>query len=98
MPLKPLTGAPAFLGELKSKAEGENSVISAMRLYLSSIYFELRHVLGASWVVQVVKNLNASAREARDLGLIPGSGRSPEAGNGYSLQYSSWRIPMGRGA
>ena len=72
-------------------------MISAMRLYLSSIYFGLRHVLGASWVVQVVKNLNASAREARDLGLIPGSGRSPEAGNGNPLQYSCLENPMDRG-
>ena len=29
----------------------------------------------------------------RDLGLIPGLGRSPEEGNGYPLWYPSWRIP-----
>ena len=29
-----------------------------------------------------------SACDARDLGLIPRSGRSPGEGNGYSLQYS----------
>ena len=28
-----------------------------------------------------------SASNARDLGLIPGSGRSPGEGNGYPLQY-----------
>ena len=31
-------------------------------------------------------------------GSIPGSGRSPGEGNGYSLQYSSLENPMDRGA
>ena len=31
--------------------------------------------------------------KAGDMGLIPGSGRSPGDGNGHPLQYSSWRIP-----
>ena len=30
-----------------------------------------------------------SAWNAGDLGLIPGSGRSPTEGNGYPLQYGS---------
>ena len=34
-----------------------------------------------------------SAYNAGDLGLIPGSGRSPGEGNGYPLQYLAWRIP-----
>ena len=38
--------------------------------------------LGASHVVQWVKNPPASAGDARDLALIPGSGRSPGGGNG----------------
>ena len=33
-----------------------------------------------------------------DLGLIPGSGRSPGEGHGYPLQYSCLENPMGRGA
>ena len=33
-----------------------------------------------------------------DTGSIPGSGRSPGEGNGYSLQYSSLENPMDRGA
>ena len=36
----------------------------------------------------MVKNLLAIARGARDEGLILGSGRSPEVGNGNPLQYS----------
>ena len=39
-----------------------------------------------------------SACNARDLGLIPGSGRSPGEGNGYPLQYSCLENPMDRGA
>ena len=34
-----------------------------------------------------------SACNAGDLGLIPGSGRSPGEGNGNPLQYLAWRIP-----
>ena len=43
----------------------------------------------------VVKNPPASAG---DVGLIPGSGRSPEEGKGNSLQYSYLVNPMDRGA
>jgi len=46
----------------------------------------------------VVKNPPASARDARDLGLIPGLGRSPGGGNGNLLQYSCLENPMDRGA
>ena len=43
----------------------------------------------------VVKNLSANAG---DPGLILGSGRSPEEGNGNPLQYSCLENPMDRGA
>ena len=33
-----------------------------------------------------------------DLGLIPGSGRSPVEGNGYPFQYSCLENPVDRGA
>ena len=39
-----------------------------------------------------------SACNARDMGLIPGSGRSPGEGNGNSLQYPYLENPMDRGA
>ena len=39
-----------------------------------------------------------SACDAGDLGLIPGSGRSPGEGNGKPLQYSCLENPMDGGA
>ena len=36
----------------------------------------------------MVKNLSANAGDAGDMGLIPGSGRSPGEGNGNPLQHS----------
>ena len=39
-----------------------------------------------------------SACSAGNLGSIPGSGRYPEEGNGYLLQYSCPGNPMDRGA
>jgi len=42
--------------------------------------------------------LQILSADARDLGSIPGSGRSPGEGNGYLLQYSCLENPMARGA
>ena len=47
-----------------------------------------------SQVVLVVENLPANAG---DLGLIPGSERSPGGRNGIPLQYSYQENPMDRG-
>ena len=40
-----------------------------------------------------VKNPLANAGDARDMGWIPGIGRSPEGGHGNPLQFLAWRIP-----
>ena len=51
-------------------------------------------------VTQLIKNLPVMQKitcNARDLGLIPGSGRSPEEGNGNPLQHSCLENPMDRG-
>ena len=45
----------------------------------------------------VVKSLLANAGDLRDLGLIPGSGRSPGTGNGKPFQYSYLENSMDRG-
>ena len=39
----------------------------------------------------MVKNLPANAGDIRDVGLIPGSGRSPGGGHDNPLQYSCLR-------
>ena len=46
----------------------------------------------------MVKNPLANVRDSRDMGLIPGLGRSPAGGNGNPLQYSCLENPMDRGA
>ena len=49
----------------------------------------------------MVKNPPANAgdaRDTRDTGSFPGSGRSSGVGNGNSLQYSYLENPMDRGA
>ena len=45
----------------------------------------------------MVKNLPATAGNTEDVVLIPGSGRSPEEGNGNPLQYSCLGNPTDRG-
>ena len=60
----------------------------------------------ASQVALVVKNLLVrqvflqveSAGDIRQVGFIPGSGRSPGGGHGNPLQYSCLEDPMDRGA
>ena len=47
----------------------------------------------ASQVVLVLKSLPAKAGEVGDLGLIPGSGRSPEEGVEIHSSILAWRIP-----
>ena len=45
----------------------------------------------------MVKNPPASAGDARDMGSMPGLGRSHGGGNGNPLQYSCLENPMDRG-
>ena len=45
-----------------------------------------------------MENPPASARDAREVSLIPGSGRPPGGGHGSPLQCSSLETPMDRGA
>ena len=58
---------------------------------------EIRYLLGASQVALVEKNLPANARDIRNAGSIPGSGRCPGGENSIL----AWRIlqnPTDRGA
>ena len=42
----------------------------------------------------MVKNLPSNAGDVRDIGSIPGLGRSPGGGHGNPLQYSCLDNPM----
>ena len=46
----------------------------------------------------MVKNMPANAQDIRDVGLIPGLGRSPGGGHGNRLQYSCLENSMDSGA
>ena len=49
-------------------------------------------------MAQLVKNTPANAGDTRDVGSIPGSGRSPGEGNSKPFQYSCLENSMDRGA
>ena len=46
----------------------------------------------------MVKDPPANAGDIRDVGSMPGLGKSPGEGNGYPLQYSCLENPMDRRA
>ena len=48
-------------------------------------------------VAQLVNNLPANAGDLRDVGSVPGSGRSPGVGNGNPLHNSCLGNPTDRG-
>ena len=50
----------------------------------------------ASQVALVVKNPPANAGDIRDMGSVPGLGRSPGEGHGNLLQYYCLENPMNR--
>ena len=54
--------------------------------------------LGAAQAVHMVKNPSLSAGDIRDVGSVPGSGRSPGGGHGNPLQYYCLENPRERGA
>ena len=51
----------------------------------------------ASQVALVVKNSHASEEDVRDMGSIPGLGRSPGGRHGKPLHYSCLENPMDKG-
>ena len=59
------------------------------------VWHDWLHFHFSRWLV--VKNLPASAGDARDLGPIPGWGRATREENGNPLQHSCLKNPMDRG-
>ena len=46
----------------------------------------------------MVKNLPANAGDLKDMGSVPGSGKTPGGGHSNPIQYSWLEKPMDRGA
>ena len=65
-----------------------------MAVFLKLIY----SIPTSSQVALVVKNLPANVGDIRDVGLIPGLGKSLGEGNGNPLQYSCLENPIDKGA
>ena len=76
---------PGFVGKSFPGRPGESH----------QLLFEIKVINKGFLSGSVVKNLPANAG---DSGSIPGSGRSPEEGNGNLLQYYCLGNPMGREA
>ena len=66
-------------------------------MVISRGYFAILMKIKGSPRGASVKNLPANAGDTRDMGLIPGSGRSPGEGDNNPLQYSCLGNPMDRG-
>ena len=62
-------------------------------MFIMHTFIAILYSCGASHVALVVKNPPANSGDIRDVGLIPGSGRSPEGRHGNPLQYSCLENP-----
>ena len=71
--------------------------IAKSQTQLSDLNFTFSTCERAFQVALVVKNLPVNAGDIRDMGSIPGSGRSPGGGHGNPLQYSCLKNPVDRG-
>ena len=72
-----------------------------LKIYLGLALSKYSKTHKASPLTQSVKKppaMQETVCNARDASLIPGSGRSPEEGNGNPLQYTWLGKPMDRGA
>ena len=81
---------------------GNGSALSSewvsMLFLLPFLFWNLLFIIkGFPGGARVLKNSSAMQIGLRDMGSIPGSGRSPGGGHGSPLQYSYLENPMGRG-
>ena len=80
---------------------GQKTFFSLILFSIGIIYTHTQVLLFLSvWYMGFPGGLDGkeSTCNVRDLGLIPGSGWSPEGGHGNPLQYSCLENPMDRGA
>ena len=57
-----------------------------------NVFTKQHNMLGTSQVALAVKNLPANAGDIRDVGLILGSGSSPEKGMATHSSILAWKI------
>ena len=97
------TGKPGVLQSIGSQRTGHNWETKQqqkrifMYLYLHRYWYILQMIewnLPTLWSFPGSSDSKESACNVGDLGSIPGSGRSPGEGNGYSSNLA-WRIPWG---
>ena len=73
-------------------------LITGVFWYIKEVTFWKHLRMRTDWASLVAPKVKVSAYNAGDLGLIPGSGRSPGEGNGNPLQYSCLENTMDGGA
>ena len=97
----PQTEEPGRVQSMGSQRVGHTKVDDRARCGMKSVpatSLPLRPLLLLGLVALVVKNPPANAGDARDVGSIPGLGKSPGEGNGNPLQHSCLENPTDRGA
>ena len=76
--------------------QSSNPVTSSLVMGKLPSLFQ-QNLKGASQMVLELKNPPANAGDVRDMGPIPGLGRSPGGGHGNPLQNSCLENPMDKG-
>ena len=89
-----LTGGYSFF-------PGQNFSRFFPKVWINTLKTLDRHLLIKFWASQmvlVVNNMPVNAGDIRDVGSVPGSGRSPGGGHGNPFQYFCLEKSMDRGA
>ena len=86
-------------GEGQSRGRGVKGQTTTYVLCIKQIIYSMYKInnLQAFQMVLVVKSMSVNAEDIRNMGLIPGLGRSLRGGHGNPLQYSCLENPMDRG-
>ena len=91
----PGMGQPGGLPSMGSHRVGHDwSDLAAAIIELYIMNWLILWYKRASQIAVVIKNQPANAGDIRDMGSIPGSGRSPGEGKGYPPQYSGLENSM----
>ena len=81
--------------DLKTKCKGTDYTLQAEE-YLLFLVNRAKEKFETLLGVLAVKNLPANTGDIRDMGLIPGLGRSPGGRNGNPFHYSCLKNPRDR--